>query len=297
MFKSNTATQQERIEVCHDWVNMCVSANIPLFRTDHPPVRNFLLTRVRNGGAIPGGQQLQENYLADLYRIERDKLKALLKDEYVAVIFDEMSDAEGRFVLNILLAPTKINKDVHVIAYLADTIMLQKVDNVTVSQAVISTLSWYGICFDSISVFDTDNAAYCLKAVQTLEQLCPNALNITCLAHIMNLIGQAFKSPFQLVTSFVVYFSRIFYNAGAWKGRFLSYLRAELEKNLDVLTESTAETSKARQKPIVTMPPSSVATRWNSWFLCVSYHNKYFKYYKKFFRSRNAAYQYSSRIC
>jgi hypothetical protein len=135
MFKSNTATQQERIEVCHDWVNMCVSANIPLSRTDHPAVRNFLLTRVRNGGAIPGGQQLQENYLADLYRIERDKLKALLKDEYVAVIFDEMSDAEGRFVLNILLAPTKINKDGHVIAYLADTIMLQKVDNVTVSQA------------------------------------------------------------------------------------------------------------------------------------------------------------------
>jgi hypothetical protein len=101
----------------------------------------------------------------------------------------------------------------------------------------------------------------------------------------MNLIGQAFKSPFQLVTSFVVYFSRIFYNAGARKGRYLSYLRAELEKNLDVLTESTAETSKARQKPIVTMPPSPVATRWNSWFLCVSYHNKYFKYYKKFFEA------------
>lgn len=163
--------------------------------------------------------------------------------------------------------------------------MLQKVDNVTVSQAVISTLSWYGICFDSISVFDTDNAAYCLKAVQTLKQLCPNAVHITCLAHIMNLIGQAFKSPFQLITSFVVYFSRIFYNAGARKGRYLSYLRAELEKNLDVLTQSTAETSKARQKPIVTMPPSPIATRWNSWFLCVSYHNKYFKYYKKFFEA------------
>ena len=150
---------------------MCVAANIPLSWTDHPAVRNFLLSRVRNGGSIPGGHQLQENYLKDLYNIERDKLMKCLENEHVAVIFDEMSDTEDRFVFNILLSPTKINGEGNVIAYLADTIMLSKVDHVTVSQAVIRTLAAYGINFDNVSVFDTDNAAYCIKAVNTYDSV------------------------------------------------------------------------------------------------------------------------------
>ena len=97
MFKNNTVTQQERVEVCHDWVNMYISANIPLSRSDHLAVHNFIFTRVRNGGAIPGEHRLQESYLKDLYQIKREKLKALSKNEFVAVIFDEMFDTEGRF--------------------------------------------------------------------------------------------------------------------------------------------------------------------------------------------------------
>ena len=275
VFQSNTIKQQERIEVCHDWVNICVAANIPLSRTDHPAVRNFLLSRVRNGGSISGGHQLQENYLKDLYNIDRDILMKCLENEHVAVIFDEMSDIEGRFVFNILLSPTKINGEGNVIAYLADTIMLSKVDHVTVSQAVIRTLAAYGINFDNVSVFDTDNAVYCIKAVRTLMTLCLNAVHITCLAHVMNLVGQAFKTSFPLVTDFVMYFSRIFFNAGARKGRYLNYLSEQLEK----------DRADNQQKVQVTMPPNQIATRWNSWLLCVQYHFKHFLHYKGFFEA------------
>ena len=237
MFKSNTVTRQERVEVCHDWVNMCISAYIPLSCSDHHAVRNFILTRVRNGGAIPGGHKLQESYLKDLYQIERGKLKALLKNEYVAVIFDQMSDTEGRFVFNILLSPTKLNENGNVIAYLADTVMLQKVDNVSVSQAVINALASYGIDFNNISVFDTDNAAYYLKAVQNLRAVCLNAVHITCLAHVMNLVGHAFKSPFSLVMSFVTYFSRIYSMLGQEKDDICVILDLKWKKTLLLPTQ------------------------------------------------------------
>ena len=77
-----------------------------------------------------------------------------------------MSDTEKRFVFNILLFLTIFNENGNVIVYLVDTVMVQKVDNASVSQAVINTLASYGIDFNNVSIFDTDNAAYCLKAVQ-----------------------------------------------------------------------------------------------------------------------------------
>ena len=60
--------------------------------------------------------------------------------------------------------------------------MLSSVNSTTVSQAVLNTLHEYQVDFNRVSVFDSDNAAYCLKAVQTLQVLCLNAVHITCLA-------------------------------------------------------------------------------------------------------------------
>ena len=93
----------------------------------------------------------------------------------------------------------------------------------------------------------------------------------------MNLVSHAFKSPFSLVTSFVTYFSRIFFNAGARKGRYLCYLRSEVENNLTAF-------NPAGQKVTITMPLNTIATRWNPWLLCVSYHSKYFQYNKAFLK-------------
>ena len=47
---------------------MLASANIPLQKTDHPAVRDFLQKRVINGGAVPGANQLRDVYLDRDYR-------------------------------------------------------------------------------------------------------------------------------------------------------------------------------------------------------------------------------------
>uniref|UniRef100_A0A452H1T2 Uncharacterized protein n=1 Tax=Gopherus agassizii TaxID=38772 RepID=A0A452H1T2_9SAUR len=58
--KYETPAERERVEVT--WVKTLAGANIPLSKTDHPLVGEFLDIRVQNGGAIPGRTQLTETY-------------------------------------------------------------------------------------------------------------------------------------------------------------------------------------------------------------------------------------------
>lgn len=78
--------------------------NMPLSKSDHTSMRQFLKEKVFNGGAIPVYHQLQEKYLGDVYLKVKEKLKQHLAGKPVAVIFDETPDVEGRCVLNILMA-------------------------------------------------------------------------------------------------------------------------------------------------------------------------------------------------
>jgi hypothetical protein len=105
-----------------------------------------------------------------------------------------------------------------------------------------------------------------IKAYKVLlSPLYPAAVHITCMVHILNLVGEAFKQPFALLNNFMLCFSRIFYMAGARKRRYLKHL--------------------ADQELKVLMAPNPYGTRWNSWFLAVLYHQKYFPTYSAFVKS------------
>jgi hypothetical protein len=134
---------------------------------------------------------------------------------------------------------------------------------------VVKTLQLYDIAFCDVIVFDTDNAAYMKKAYKSvLSPLFPNSVHITCLAHIVNLVGESFRSPFVEVNEFVRAFSQMFFMAGARKGRYLQYIK---EHKTDTTT--------------VTMPPDPCAVRWNSWYFAVQYQAKNFQLYKGFIES------------
>ena len=78
---------------------MFAAANIPLSKVDHPAVRNFLQTRVENGGAIPQAHQLQECYLKREFANKKEVVFEKVVNKPVAIICDEMSDDVGRWVL------------------------------------------------------------------------------------------------------------------------------------------------------------------------------------------------------
>jgi len=266
-----TVAAESRVAVCRDWLAMLVSANIPLTKTDHPNVREFLRTKVTNGGAIPHSHQLTLAYLPDLYETEKRKLKSyFMNSASVAVIVDEASDDQGRFVLNILLSKMELFQTGDPIAsnkcFLADTMFLEQTNNTTVSQAVIRTVTDYGLDFNSIRIFCTDNAAYMLKAFKdTLSVVFPNCIHITCFAHIMNLVCETFRQPFKDVHKFGMKFKKIFAQPGQRKARYLKHLR---------------QTGAA--VALQTLPPDPVATRWNSWYEAMAYHNDHIDYYSEF---------------
>ncbi|GFO20663.1 CGG triplet repeat-binding protein 1 [Plakobranchus ocellatus] len=167
---------------------------------------------------------------------------------------DEMSDDNGRFVLNILAAPMEL-QDGKVKTFLLDSVFLEATNHSTVAQAVVSCVADYGIAFDMVIAVNTDNASYMRKAYTAVfKGLFPNSVHITCLAHIMNLLGEAFKQPFKQVNQFIKNMNAIFWNAGARKYRFLHHLKSV----------------KPSQK--ATMPPNPIGTRWICWYDSVKYH-------------------------
>ncbi|KAJ7389613.1 hypothetical protein OS493_029952 [Desmophyllum pertusum] len=46
--------------------------------------------------------QLRDYYLFDVYEVEKAELKKLVKGKNVALIVDELSDDEGRYVVDVM---------------------------------------------------------------------------------------------------------------------------------------------------------------------------------------------------
>lgn len=180
-----------------------------------------------------------------MYLKEKEQLKTHLAKKPVAIIFDETPDTEGRCVLNILIE----DDSGRILAYLADTVFLEECNHSTVSMAGVKCLQGYNIDNDDVVVFNIlVVVSYMKKAYKAVVQsLFPNSIHVTCLAHIMNLIGGAFRRPFDQLNAFMLCFSQMFYQAGSRKRRYLQYM-----------------TKKLPTGRIATMAPNPCATHWNS---------------------------------
>uniref|UniRef100_H3A950 DUF659 domain-containing protein n=1 Tax=Latimeria chalumnae TaxID=7897 RepID=H3A950_LATCH len=261
-FQSKSIASVEREEICEEWIKVCTAINLPLAAVDNPVLRSFLKERVCNGGAIPGSHQLSERYLPVVYASEKENLKKLL-----AVIFDEMPDAEEHCVLNILAAPLVPDTEGKVKSYMLNSVFLDKCNKSTVSIAVTNTLQEFNIQNENTVVFNTDNAAYMVAAYNTaLKVSFPNVLHITCMAHIMNLVGESFWKPVKQLNDLMLHFSHMFYMAGSRKRRYLHFMHSKLQ-------------GTGKQ---ATMAPKPVSTRWNSWYRAVQYHQQHFDFYQEF---------------
>ena len=73
--------QVEKVHISPEWIKVCTAANIPLHKSDNPLVREFLQSRVVNGGAIPKCSQLRDYYLFDVYQTERANLKEIIENK------------------------------------------------------------------------------------------------------------------------------------------------------------------------------------------------------------------------
>ncbi|CAB4411643.1 unnamed protein product [Rhizophagus irregularis] len=173
-------------------------------------------------GLITGANQLREKYLPLSYEIALQKLKNDVINKIICLTIDETTDRCGRHAVNILFSFDNKTK-------LAKTEFLSNVNASSISQFVMNTIHFYNISYENIIFFISDNASYMKLAYSNLSPFLPNLKHNCCLAHILNLIGEAWVN---------------FQKKIRWKEHLLQ---------------------NGIESP--TLAPLPVKTRWNSWFL------------------------------
>ena len=130
----------------------------------------------------------------------------MVANKQIALIVDELSDSEGRFVLDVMaifLDFDELSLSGNSVAWLLDSHFLTET-NRTVSQAVVKTVHDYGIEYENVRVFNSDNVSNMKKAFcDALSCLFPYCIHITCHSHIVNLVASDFKKAFKEVTEYV----------------------------------------------------------------------------------------------
>ena len=149
-------------------------------------------------------------------------------------------------------------------ALLLNSIVLEHTNYKTVSETILTQLLKYEIPFSKISAFVTDNAGYMHKAWnRSLKGTLLNAVHVTCVAHLLNLLCEVWQKEFEAVNQLVVAVKRGFSACPSRKARFRQYLHSQGSPN--------------------SLPPKPIKTRWNTWFKAVLYHADHLEDYIDFF--------------
>ena len=93
-----------------------------------------------------------------------------------------------------------------------------------------------------------------------LQGILPNAVHVSCWAHIVHLVGDEFRGALKMCDLLVATMKSIFSKAPGRRSRYLQHL-----KENDVINAC--------------LPPSPVVTRWNTWFAAVVYHANHTEQY------------------
>ncbi|XP_064420325.1 uncharacterized protein LOC102354807 isoform X2 [Latimeria chalumnae] len=261
--RCHTVARVEKITVVQDFIKMCMEADIPLEKANHPSVRAFLLDHVKNGGAIPQADQLKKTYLPGVYKTKQ--MCVNLAGKKVLIVMKMTTDVEQRQVLNILAAAAEKDYTGRVCPFLLDSKFLSSVTHGTVAQAVVKTVIDHGIGFDDVLVFDTDNAPYVRKCYSdVLQVLFPNSVHVICLVHLIIQIVCEFEKPFSLTLTFMKLLRNLFSLGSDVKKRYLQHLR---------------EVDPTREP---TMPPVPCSTRWSFYLRSATYYCDHLLYLKDF---------------
>lgn len=157
-FEVQKRAKTEKEEFVLDTVKMCLKANIPLNKIDHPAVRSYMEKYVPGSGNLPSGDNLRRKYVPQCGVSEKDEIKQKLKDQPVVVVADETSDKQGRCVFAVLLKT--VSSEPQQSCFLASVNFLDTANASTCSQAIIDTLKEYEIQYFQVHGLVSDSARY-----------------------------------------------------------------------------------------------------------------------------------------
>jgi len=211
---------ERNLQFTHDVIEMFSGCNIPLEKVGHTKMINFFRKWLKD---VPWPSVSRvRNEMPNVYKNEYDKFKMSIRDSKVAVIADESTTLKNKAVLTILIKKLDFGVQTPI---QADTVFIEPVNNQTVAKAIVATISKLSINFDNIIGFNSDNVGYMTKAYNdTLKTLFSNCIHIGCYAHIMALLGTAWRLELKELDAFITSFKSIFVKASHRRSRYLEFL-------------------------------------------------------------------------
>ncbi|XP_075558725.1 uncharacterized protein LOC142590468 [Dermacentor variabilis] len=247
------------------FLDVLISANIPLEKADSPKLGTFLQTHIRYGGSVRGSDALRCR-LSELFEKHETALKAMVQGTTVSIITDETTDNRSKSVVNLLFVESARYASGSLQLVLVEVKFVDEVNSSVIGRIVTRALTKYRVEFEDITGFVSDNAAYMVKSFnECIKPLCESAVHITCVAHTVNIIGSALQVFFPLVDKFFPCTKKAFWLSS----RKRAFYKSHLEKC---------------GIQCVKTPPAPVNSRWNSWIEAFEQHAAYFEYYPSLLR-------------
>ncbi|KAG0440242.1 hypothetical protein DMUE_1885 [Dictyocoela muelleri] len=233
-------------------VEAFAAANIPLYKLQNPVLRSFLEEYTKMSIR---DESYYRKILVPIFEQEKEKIFAVLKNKNIFLLFDETTDINGRYILNIMVGLCSDKSRER--AYLVRTVELFKTNADTVSQEIINFMGelYDGqIMFDKLRLILSDGAPYAVKASKTLKLLFQNLKHVTCLAHMLHRLCEKIReiSPFSNSVS------------------------SELKR---ILVKNRENQSLFIDVTNLRIPKFPILTRWGTWLCFISeISNQYVKY-------------------
>ena len=232
-----------------------VEANIPIYKVNHPSAKLFFSKYIKHH--IPDESTLRKYYVKAIFEECIANIKADIGEEDIFIVVDESTDAEKRYIFNILIG--KLNGEFHKPKLICSK-SLEEVNSVSVCQIINDTMRiiWSDqIHYERLKLVVSDQAAYMVKAMKSLKCMYPHLSHVTCLAHALHRVSEKIREDHDETNRLVSSITNILSK---------SPYRRQLYKTTTGLC----------------LPPDVVITRWGTWLTCCFYLKKNLSAVKSF---------------
>ena len=235
-----TSSLKNAFEIHECIVKAFSSAGMPINALDNEDMR--IMFRECFSFELKSGQTYRSLYLP---RIVSEKQKKILDSFYnqeFSLYFDETTDANGRYILNVM---AKVLNGEKTKCYLISSVQLERTNTKNIVDSlnfILGSLIQSG-CKKKFKYLITDGAAYCLSVGRELKLNYTSLNHLVCFCHNLHLLAETIRS---LCSS---------------ANEFISKLKAATVKNKTnqmIYSESTG----------LPLPKWPIVTRWGTFIEC-----------------------------
>jgi hypothetical protein len=160
-----------------DLLRLFTSLNIPIDRIDNQILKNFIEKYTKF--VLKSASWYRKNLLEEVYLFDIKKHLEFFSDKHIFIMFDETTDSNGRYLLNILVG--ECSTDERKKPVLLRTVELTHTTAASINQEIIELI--YRIFgtnngFNKVLMLISDAAPYAIKAGKLLKLLCPNIKHV-----------------------------------------------------------------------------------------------------------------------